>query len=127
MIIIRPYRKEDEEFCRNLLNDEGVEEAHCYGVSPTWILEDGNPVGFFTFVQGDFVELRHFCVAQERRSMAVARLMIRGVREILRDVGIKQCLMKEVSIKYLQKMIEYYFKAKPVFKTERTRTYLVEV
>ena len=126
MVIIRPYRKEDEEFCKELLITEGIpEEEQIFKTNLTWIMEDGIPIGFFTLVQGEFMQLQHFGVRRGKRSIERARMMVKTIKKIVAECGLTQLLIK-VQKKYLQRMIEYYFKTSPVFRNGYENTYLVK-
>jgi len=125
-MIIRPYLKRDKEFCREILDAEGITEGHEYENSPTWILEDDLTIGFFTIVLDTFPKLQHFCIKGDLRTMVRARIMIKAVKQVLRDWGVGQFLINSPK-EYLNKMIEYYFKTKPIFKNEKSKTYLLEV
>lgn len=129
-MIIRGYLPSDGKHLRGMLDKEGiVEEEQVYDKMATWVLEDrGDILGFFSFnFNQDPPLLRHFCTKRCKRRMFNARMILRGIKALMKDVGKKKMEIM-VDKKYLMDLIEYYFRTPSHRKSEnRFYHYLVEV
>lgn|SRR5574343_85153 len=97
--------------------------------NPTFICENDNGkiIGFFTIgEEHGFPSIRHFCVSREYRSAVNARILAKEMVEVLKKIKPMK-ILAHAKKEYLQKIIEYYFKAKPYAVADDYNYYLIEV
>ncbi len=131
-MIFRPYMEADKETLAEMLLQEGIEKNRMRFAAPnhlTFILEDPEVVGFFTLapVRGVWY-LQHLCISREKRTMARARAMISGVKAEMKRL---RCPILLIGIskekRYLQKIVEWYFKVKPYEENAEALYYSVKL
>lgn len=122
--MIRKYKKSDYKDVMNMLEIEG--EDGLMKKSLIYVLEEENKVmGFISFgaLRG-FPVLHQLCVSKDHRSMSNFRKLVRSfVKKTAWSAGIFLHAKKD----YLNKFIQYYFKAKPYAEVDGVRWYFVEV
>lgn len=121
--MIRPLQPKDYLEIERMLK----ESQHMYPMDfvkeeKTFVLDD-EPKGFFTYmIYQDTPVLQHFYVDPKYRSITNARKLIKGFMEVIK--GYKRFI---ISGQEDTKVIEYFFKKKPVREAGSKKLYLIEV
>jgi len=129
MIFFRPYEDKDKPVIEEMELIEGVKKSGmCFEDNPTMVLlEDQEILGFFTLrKQHNFPMLQHFCIKRGKRTPELARLLIKGFKKVMQELGFNKVIIPSKE-EYLEKMIQYYFKTKPYASTKRAKYFLVKV
>lgn len=118
---LRLMEPKDIPSITKMLEAEGLQQEghfHTRKNNFTFILEDemDRIQGFFTlnFVDS-YINLQHFCVAREFRTVKMAAKLIRCVRDVVKKLGYNKMIVHGKGER-INKVISWYFKTKP-YKT----------
>lgn len=126
--MIRLYLVDDGKILGEMLLEEGIEPDDMgFAKHETYIYDDGEIKGFYTMrFEHGLPYIIHFCVGKKWRDTRIVRAMIRDFAERFRRYGTAILNVPEKRDD-IQKIVEWFFKAKPYACKEGHLFYKVEV
>jgi hypothetical protein len=126
--MIRPLEPKDYPELERMLKEEDAEnEFEQFKNSQAYTWEEEEIKGFFGFEL--FLKtpaLRGFCVKKKFRNLNNAKYLIKGYFKTVKELGYKKTIINSRK-EYINKLIEYVFRIKPLFVKDGLYFYLKEV
>jgi hypothetical protein len=118
---------------KELLDSENIpEEQRCYdkkGFHNINLWDEGKMIGFCTYrIEHGLPSMHHFIIDKKKRNMPMARRLMKLFKAIVKEQGFYKAIIQAPCKKeYLNKIISYYFRAKPYTEHKDDNYYLVRL
>lgn len=129
-LMIRPFQIEDSKSICDMLMAEGIAEYQMDFVNnETWVYDDGEIRGFYTFKMEHevFPHLQHFCVVRKSRGGNVARGLIAHFKNKV-NMFHKVIINSPIHNGLTDRIVRRYFKVSTPYATDTEhKFYLVQI
>jgi hypothetical protein len=105
-MIRRAIQNDYEELEKLIREDMGDKPFGRMRTCQTYVLEDGDIMGFFTYFNYKVPVLQHFFIAKKYRSPGRARELIKGFTDMVKGY----IIIQKVEEDYLKRIVKYYFR-----------------